>query len=110
MERERKMYVEETPCEIGQFVYTIDRLRENIDNEYDYIPRKQYGKDMLIIRENKVDGFIIDDGGLFPAECGWDGWTKITTYNAYSCMNNKYNFDRVFYNRQDAIDFLNDVE
>lgn len=97
----------ETEYNIGDIVYTISTCTLI---EWDKARHKKKGfvystdilknqKDDVIIKETEIEGFIIDEEGIHPAQVDHDGWNKIVTY--LSC--NKI----VYRNLQDAI---NDLE
>lgn len=97
----------ETEYNIGDIVYTIDTCAKNEWNKAKH--KKEgflYGVNLIrkhkfnvIIKENKVEGFIIDkNGAIHPAVDGHDGWNKIVTYFSLN--------DIVYKNLQDAIDDL----
>jgi hypothetical protein len=95
--------------EIGDVVYTIDNYNQYYDKPFEEYEHKRVKsnsnpyikEDKLIIREFIIQGFIVDQEGVFPAEDGNDGWNKITVYNSIN--------DKFYYDLSEAIKDLNEI-
>lgn len=96
------------PCSIGDKIYIIEDFNELFDRCL-YYETKDGNK--VVIRENIVDAFIIDEEGIHEAELTHDGYVKFSIYHYYTVRNNITHSHeyKAFFNEKDALDFIETI-
>ena len=98
----------ELPYNIGDTVYILENFNEYDDIKNGYKPIHTIYKTDIVIKPIIVEGFIIDEEGIFLAEDGWDGWNKIVTYHSLTLE--EYEDCKIFGTEKEANEFVNKIK
>ena len=92
------------PANICDDIYIVENYNQYYDKCKFYITKYDT---KIVIKKYIVEGFIVDEYGIFFAEDSWDGWNKLSVYHELTLE--EYGDCKIFLNELDALDFVGSV-